>query len=224
MLERRDNPRWKQVSKPSEDALRVLALVLDQVAEPEIAEIGVGVGATSVELARKMDGHGRLHLFDYDNRIKALRKDLAGLGFDNVVTYGNSRATYDSYAWNLAKLAGEVGPTGIFDFAYLDGAHSFVHDAPATVLLMRLVRPGGYLLVDDYDWTFANSPTLNPKASPLVASQYTQEQLEVPHVKLVCELFLDPSEAFLADDLEGTLSRHRRLYRRRPSTQTGAAG
>ncbi|MEM9300724.1 MAG: class I SAM-dependent methyltransferase [Pseudomonadota bacterium] len=214
MLERLHKPRYRFVSTPSEDALRVLDIVLQAEPDPEIAEIGVGIGATSLALAERLDQHGVLHLFDYEDRAEGLKVDLAERGFANVEAHANSRALFDSYSWNLGRLAAECGPEGRFHFAYLDGAHSFMHDAAATVLLMRLVRVGGFLLMDDYGWTFAKSPTLNPDVNPGILEQYTREQLEVPHVKLVCELFLDPSPDFEVEFLDGQISRARRLYRR----------
>ncbi len=214
MLERLHHPRYRTVSTPSKDALRVLDVVLQTESAPEIAEIGIGIGATSLALAERMNNRGLLHLFDYDDRAKGLKSDLAERGFVNVEAHGNSRAQFDSYCWNLGQLLGATGSEGRFHFAYLDGAHSFMHDAAATVLLMRLVRVDGFLLMDDYTWTFAKSPTMNPDVNPGILEQYTKEQLEVPHVKLVCDLFLDPSPDFEIETLDDPISRRRRLYRR----------
>ena len=161
-----------------------------------------------------MGGHGSLHLFDYRNRVEELAGDLKKLGFSNIHTHGNSRARYDSYAWSLGKLLQETpDPEGYFHLAFLDGAHTFFHDAPANLLLMRLVRCGGYLLMDDYEWTLGASPTMNPKVSPEIAKQFTQEQIDTPHVRMICELFLERDSGFVREAF-GDITENRRLYRR----------
>src|SRR5205085_1807308 len=45
-----------------------------------------------------------------------------------------------------------------FDFVYLDGAKNWTIDGLAVVLIEKLLRPGGWLLMDDLDWTYADDP------------------------------------------------------------------
>lgn len=45
-----------------------------------------------------------------------------------------------------------------FDVCFLDGSHSWETDGLAVLLLERLMVPGGLLIIDDLDWTFASSP------------------------------------------------------------------
>lgn len=129
-----------------------------------IAEIGVERGATSKEILRWLDGSGVLHLFDYEDRIKLITARLQSLGFSNFVFHGNSRTTLDSYNWSLMKMLKD-GHIPCFDYVYLDGAHTWGVDALAFLLIDRLLKPGGYIDFDDYGWTFASSPSVNPRLS-----------------------------------------------------------
>lgn len=218
MLEKIGKDPYKAISTPSRDAL----LAVDELIKVNglnltIAEIGVGVGATTVEFARKLCSQGRLILFDYQESVQSLSADLAGLGFTNVESFGNSRLVYDSYCWNLAKLAlasRERGEAAFIDFAYLDGAHSFVHDAPAALVLKEIIKPGGLLLFDDLNWTYDTSPTMNPRVNPQVAGWYTLDQLSVPHVQMICKLFVDSDDRFVRETFGGRVSSGRALYRR----------
>jgi predicted O-methyltransferase YrrM len=182
-----------------------------------VAEIGIGIGATSVELCRLLAGQGEIAFFDYADKLEELAADLRAEGFGNFRLFGNSRRTFDSYCWSLAQQAQSMraaGRDGVFDFIYLDGAHLFHHDAPAALLCKQLVRPGGVVLLDDYDWSIAVSPTMRPSVRPSVREHFTEEQIETPHVRVICDLFFDPDPAFRKLEIGYGAREHRRAYRR----------
>ena len=67
---------------------------------------------------------------------------------------------FSSYTWWLKEQvqarsdrAGNVEPA--YDFVYLDGAKNWTIDGLAVVLIEKLLRPGGWLLMDDLPWTYA---------------------------------------------------------------------
>ncbi len=213
VLERIGQPNYESLSSPSWDALALVDLILATNQAPTVAEVGAGIGATTLELGKKLQGRGALYIFDYTHSLNELVSDLAERGITNVRPFGSSRTLYDSYTWQLLKLAKHHrAENGIFDLAYLDGAHSFVHDVGATALLKKLMKPGGYLLFDDYTWTFENSPTMNPRSMPKVREWYSEEQLHTPHIKLICEVLMDdPSYERVSNP---RVSERRALYRR----------
>lgn len=217
MLERIGRPEDASLSDHSPEVVLLLDQILKWNPAPNIAEVGVGVGATSVKIAERLDNRGLLFLFDFNHNVAALGADLNALGYNNLRLHGSSKHTYDSYTWQLLKLAKfhqRANPDGFFDLIYLDGAHTFIHDVGSTALCKKLVKPGGYLLMDDYNWTFTTSPTMNPEKMPQVATWYSKEQLETPHIKLVCEALLDGDPEFERDYLGGAVSHRRALYRK----------
>lgn len=217
MLEKLTDPRYATISQPSAHALDLARRVLAENPAPLMCEVGVGIGATSIELCRLLDGRGEIWFFDFAEKLEELAADLRGAGFGNFRTFGNSRRTFDSYAWTLAmqlRRRRARGEAGFIDFAYLDGAHTFFHDAPATMCLKEMVKPGGFLLMDDYDWTIAVSPTMRPTVNPAITQDYTEEQIELSHVEMVCALLLDEDPAFERVDIGYRRQEHRRAYRR----------
>ncbi|KRE17649.1 hypothetical protein ASE63_00085 [Bosea sp. Root381] len=223
MLERIGKPEYASLSEHSAEMILLLEQILQNNGDPQIAEVGVGIGATSVKIAEKLANRGQLYLFDFNHNVAQLGDDLKALGFTNLRLHGSSKHTYDSYTWQLLKLAKfhqRLSPHGFFDLIYLDGAHTFIHDVGSTALCKKLVKPGGYLLMDDYNWTFNTSPTMNPEKMPQVATWYSQEQLETPHIKLVCEALLDGDPEFERDYLDGRVSPRRALYRKRARQQS----
>lgn len=93
-------------------------------------------------------------------------------------------------------------PEPIYDYVFIDGAHTWAHDALAFLVIDRLLKPGGYVDFDDYHWTLADSPSLNPQVFPKTAEWYTRDQIEAKQVKLVVDLLVrrdDRYEEVLAD-------------------------
>ena len=158
------------------------------------AEIGVYEGDTTLEIAMVLDGAGELHLFDFEDRVETVATRLREAGHENFVAHANSRRLLDSYNWSLMQLL-QDHETPIFDYVFLDGAHTWALDALALFLIDRLLQPGGYIDFDDYTWTLRNSPSMNPSAFPEVEQLYTDDQIDTAQVALVVDLLvkLDPA-------------------------------
>ena len=158
------------------------------------AEIGVYNVDTSRNIAEHLSREGEIHLFDFEDNVAAVASTLKAAGHENVVAHGNSRKLLDSYNWSLMRVLRDH-PEPPFDYVFLDGAHTWALDALAFLLIDRLLADGGYLDFDDYWWTAARSPTMNPDAFPATSKLYTQEQIEERQVALVVDLLVrrDPS-------------------------------
>jgi len=159
------------------------------------AEIGVYKGDTALSVAKHMAGEGEIHLFDYEDRVRAAERRLQEAGHPNVVAHPNSRRLLDSYNWSLMQvLARHKQP--IFDYVFLDGAHTWALDALAFCLVDRLLCDGGYVDFDDYNWTLGRSPSMKPEVFPDVRRLYTDEQIEQPQVALVVDLLVRSHPAY----------------------------
>ena len=152
-------------------------------------EIGVYLGATASAVAEALGGEGELHLLDFDDRVTPVAERLQAEGHGNVVAHANSRRTLDSYNWSLMRLLRE-GRAGTFDYVFVDGAHTWAHDALAFLLVDRLLKPGGHVDFDDYSWTLARSPSMSPEAFPPTRRLYSDEQIEAQQVALVVDLLV----------------------------------
>jgi predicted O-methyltransferase YrrM len=159
------------------------------------AEIGVYRGDTTLAIAELMAGEGQIHLFDYEDRVSEVSRRLQAAGHHNVSAHGNSSCLMDSYNWSLMRaLAASDGPP--YDYVFIDGAHTWVHDALAFLLIDRLLMPGGYVDFDDYHWSLRHSPSMNPQAFPDVERLYSQEQIDSRQVALVVDLLARPDERY----------------------------
>ena len=157
------------------------------------AEIGIYEGATAVEVAKLLSEPASMHLFDFENRVFEAQTKLGAIKeLENkqlkVHSWSNTHKMFDSYNWNLAKCL-KQGIT--FDFVFVDGAHSWHHDALAFFLIDQMLEDGGIVVLDDYGWSLATSPTMNPSKFPEITQQYTQEQIETPQVNMVVDLLVE---------------------------------
>lgn len=159
------------------------------------AEIGVYKGDTALAVADALGGEGEIHLFDYEDRVAAAVARLHEAGHANVVAHPNSRRLMDSYNWSLMRVLEEHGG-GVFDYVFVDGAHTWAHDALAYAIADRLLAPGGYLDFDDYAWSLRASPSMNPQAFPEVEQLYSDDQIDARQVALVVDLLVRTDEGY----------------------------
>jgi predicted O-methyltransferase YrrM len=89
-----------------------------------------------------------------------------------------------SYVWALTELV-HIGER--FDFVYIDGAHSLEVDGFAFFLVDQILRPGGTIIFDDIDWSYATSPSLknSPEIRKLPVDMQDTPQMRVVFERLV---------------------------------------
>ena len=192
MLEKIDTPGFETLSVADATVCEnVRKLVEDGHPHPVVAEIGVGVGATTRQLANILEDRGELHLYDFHGKLAELLDDLETLGHGNVKGFGNTTKHWDSYNWSLMKqIHAHTGP--IYDYMYLDGSHTFLHDGLAFVLCDRLLKPGGCIDFDDYFWSLSGSKWMADTRHDYL----TEEQIEAQQVKVVIETLVEPDPRY----------------------------
>ncbi|MCC8976305.1 hypothetical protein [Bradyrhizobium brasilense] len=126
-----------------------------------------------------------LHLFDFND---ALQRAATKLGaYPNKISYfGNTQKFNDSYNWSLMKLIKQYEGVPIYDYCFLDGAHTVAIDALNFFLCDRLLKVGGYMDFDDYEWRLRGS-SLDPAKIPVISDQYTDEQIDAFQVKMIVD-------------------------------------
>jgi predicted O-methyltransferase YrrM len=104
-----------------------------------------------------------------------------------------------SYTWTLMRMI-EQGRHGVFDFCYIDGAHDWDTDGFAFFLVDKLLKKGGWIVFDDLDWTYNESPAL--KNADFV-KEMSQEERETKQLRKVYELLVQqhPGNDFFKDHL-----------------------
>jgi hypothetical protein len=135
-----------------------------------------------------------IYLFDYSTAIEKAKENLAHFN-NRVFYYENSQKYNDSYNWPLMQLIEKSNDQPMFDYCFLDGAHTVAIDALTYFLCDRLLRVGGYMDFDDYPWRMRGS-SLDPSKVPEIAEQYTDEQIDAFQVKMIVDLLVRPDPRY----------------------------
>lgn len=156
----------------------------------EVLELGFKHGVSSCYIAGALEENGRGHLTTIDlASARELEPDietlLERLGLrDRVSVYHEDT----SYTWRLMEFL-ERTPRPSFDLCYLDGAHNWDTDGLAFFLVDKLLAKDAVLILDDLDWSYERSPTLQnePWVRAMPAYQYRMQQVRKVYDLLVCE-------------------------------------
>lgn len=201
------------ISTPDGTVLRLIRERLQAVADPIYDEVGIGIGANAVEVARALRNRGRMYLFSPELEVRDLAHDLVALGFTNVCSdWGSPRNLYSGYHFELAHgfLRGELPA---FDLASLDGGHVFHLDAPAACVLKELCKPRGHVVFDGWSWSLERSVGCNPRKRPATAAEYDSRQFAERHVQMVCRTVMDTDPRFRLLGLERGSAIYQRVGR-----------
>jgi len=182
----------------------------------DILELGFKHGVSTCFMAAALGELGRGSMVTID--LESARANTPNIEtlLDQVGERTRVQVYYEptSYTWRLMKML-EDDASPRFDLCYIDGAHSWAVDALAFFLADRLLRPGGWIILDDLHWTYASSPTL--KELPLVKAMPTDER-ETPQVERIFELLVKTHPGYhnarVEDDWGFAQKREVELHRR----------
>lgn len=110
-----------------------------------------------------------------------------------------------SYTWWLKdQIIANTDAQGtchpVYDFVYIDGAHNWTIDGFSFFLAEKLLRPEGWLLLDDLAWSYgasssAASSSFGPGQGP-DALGLSESERRTPHMRLVFDLLVCKSPGF----------------------------
>lgn len=158
----------------------------------DVLELGFAHGVSTCYMAAALDelGHGRVTTIDrrgIDLRRPSIYELLEDLGLGDVV---DVRVAGSSYTWELMRLIEGCTEDGVcrprYGFAFIDGAHLWEPDGLAFFLVDKLLRPGGWIVFDDMDWTIARSRVADTPAF----ARLPRDEQETPQVQKVFDLLV----------------------------------
>jgi predicted O-methyltransferase YrrM len=156
-------------------------------------ELGFYHGVSSAYIAGALKQAGQGHLVTIDRvRSKNLDPNIeVVLGQLNLAEFVTWYYEPVSYNWRLMKfLEGTAEP--LFDFCYIDGGHTWYSTGFAFCLVSRLLKPGGWIIFDDIDWTHDDSMV---KDTPRVKAMALEER-SAQQVRMVYELLVKRDSGF----------------------------
>jgi predicted O-methyltransferase YrrM len=171
-----------------------------------ILELGFAHGGSTCAMAAALAANGSGHIVTIDRKNVLERHpniyellDATGLRAWVEPIVGAT-----SYTWELMKLIDAASLDGRcqpqFDFCFVDGSHCWEADGCAFFLVEKLLRPAGWILFDDLDWTFDTSATL--KDLPEIRAMPDDER-STPQIGKVFDLLVRQHPAFDLTRIEG---------------------
>jgi predicted O-methyltransferase YrrM len=170
-----------------------------------VLELGTARGGSAVFISAALEANGSGHLTSVDSLrwmwedptpLEVLEK--AGLG--DLVTLDRR---FSTYTWFLkAEIekhlddAGWVRPA--YDLIFLDGSKSWSTDGLAVVLAEKLLRPGGWLLLDDLGWTYEDFERKRNRQLHYDTDipQLSAEERVQPHLRAIFDLLMRTNPVF----------------------------
>lgn len=174
-----------------------------------VLELGFAHGVSTCYLAAAME-RGHIDTVDilpsatFDPTIESL-VDRLGLR-EKVSIYRET----SSYTWFLKKKIEEQTHEGacvpLYDLVFIDGPKDWTNDGAAFFMADKLLKPGGWLILDDYDWTYRGHEKLTGAKHPhgYVFANMSEDEFAQSHVEAIFRLLVqqrpDYSDFQVVDD------------------------
>lgn len=162
-------------------------------------ELGFAHGASSCYVAAALDEVGSGHLTSVDLisalewlKPPAIEDLLARTGLENTVSV---KREHTSYTWFLKKEIERHTKNNncqpVYDFCFIDGAKNWTIDGITFFLVDKLLKPGGWIVFDDLQWTYASKLNEGKKKSGGVSMlEMGSDELSQPHIELIFQLLV----------------------------------
>ena len=155
----------------------------------EALELGTAHGVSAAYIAAALEANGSGHLTTVDHGgadyHPSPQSVLERGGLAERVTIVRA---HSSYNWFLKQQIEAASDTA--------GNCQPRYDGLAVVLIEKLLRPGGWLLMDDLEWTYENNPWILPHADGRPLGPMSESERSEPHLLAVFELLVKQHPSF----------------------------
>jgi predicted O-methyltransferase YrrM len=179
--------------------------VYDHITETrpgQVLELGTAHGVSASYIAAALEAGGEGHLTTVDHGGAAYdpgpEEVLARAGLAHRVTIVRKHSSYNWFLKEQVERSSDSAGncTPVYDFCYLDGSKNFNVDGLAVVLIEKLLRPGGWLLMDDLEWTYEHNPWIVPTGDSKPLGPLSTPERTEPHLRAVFELIVRQHPSF----------------------------
>lgn len=158
-------PNWFEVTNAKPNFEKYLSR-LKGMPDMQFLQLGAYTGDASVWLLENVLTDNSSHLTDVDTWAGSDEEAHKVIDFDEVEKYYDSRTKQYN---NLTKFKGltvewlKGAPFDYYDFIYVDADHTAVGTLIDAELSWMVLKPGGILAFDDYEWTSGKGLDYEPK-------------------------------------------------------------
>jgi predicted O-methyltransferase YrrM len=160
-----------------------------------ILELGIAHGTATCYMAAALDeiGAGQITSVDLVEApfIPTAENQLASLGLEKYVHLVRVQTGYTWFLHDEIRrqtAAGQCQPK--YDLCTIDGPKNWTIDGCAFFLVDKLLKPEGWILFDDYGWTYGSADDSRSATDGITHRELSQEERETPHIREVFELLV----------------------------------
>lgn len=176
---------------------------LRETAARHVLELGTAHGVSAAYMAAAVEEHGGT-VTTVDHVVATKLRDpqpevvldRAGLGkhVDRVLVEDSSYTWWLGQQIEARSRSGSCEPA--YDFVYIDGAHNWTIDGFSFFLAEKLLKPDGWILLDDLGWAYgapgtSTGPGQGPDALGLSAAECAE-----PHIRRLFDLLVAQHPSF----------------------------
>lgn len=162
-----------------------------------ILELGIAHGTATCTMAAALEelGRGKVTAVDLQDVTFApsAEEQLARCGLS---AYAEVVRMKTGYTWFLhdeirrQTVSGTCQPA--YDLCIIDGPKNWTIDGCAFFLADKLLRPGGWMIFDDYAWTYARADAGRTATDGITHRELSVEEQRTPQIREVFELLVVP--------------------------------
>jgi predicted O-methyltransferase YrrM len=161
----------------------------------QILELGIAHGTATCYMAAAVQqlGGGKVVAVDLQevSYSPSAEEQVARCGFGEVVEIHRMKSGYN---WFLHEAIREQTVDDVcrprFDLCVIDGPKNWTIDSSAFFLADKLLKPGGWMIFDDYSWTYAKVDSKRDATDGITHRSLSEEERSIPHVREIFELLV----------------------------------
>ncbi|WP_053972487.1 class I SAM-dependent methyltransferase [Mangrovimonas sp. ST2L15] len=164
-----------------------------------ILELGIAHGTASCYMAAALDeiGGGELTCVDLlevkDSFKPSIEEQLKSLDLETYVEIHRMTSGYNWFLHNDIKSS-SANENKIckpkYDLIIIDGPKNWTIDSSSFFLCDKLLNQNGWIIWDDYKWTYARANKRKDATDGITHRSMSQQELTTPHIKEIFELLV----------------------------------
>ncbi|QQS55644.1 MAG: class I SAM-dependent methyltransferase [Candidatus Competibacteraceae bacterium] len=162
-----------------------------------ILELGIAHGTATCYMAAALQNLGKglitaVDLIEAKNAYNpSIEVQLARTGLSTFVEILRMKS---GYTWFLHDEIVRNSQDGrckeIYDLCIVDGPKNWTIDGAAFFLVDKLLKPNGWIIFDDYLWTYAAANYQRDATDGITHRSLSKDEQEIPHIREIFELLV----------------------------------
>lgn len=164
-----------------------------------ILELGFAHGTASCYMAAALDeiGIGKLNSVDLqsvkDHFKPSIEAQLRKLSLDSYVEIYRMKSGYNWFLHDEIKTQTNKKTQACepkYDLIIIDGPKNWTIDSSSFFLCEKLLKPNGWIIWDDYNWTYEAADQRRDSTDGILHSDLSLDEKRLPHIKEIIELLV----------------------------------